>query len=192
MRRALLIAVLTSLALPAAALAGGWATTQLSSLPPAGLPAGTPWDLDIKVMQHGVTPLEGIEPAVLVQLPDGTEKRFDAKPTGRPGVYHARVVFPAQGRYEYTVDDGFGNALPHTFPAVTIGDPSTASAAAKAPAAPAPAQPAAVASDGGLPWLGLAIAAALILLAFYVRSRRLSPRAGSRTPRAASSNAGRR
>jgi hypothetical protein len=86
--------------------------------------------------------------------------RFAARPTGKAGVYHARVVFPTKGTFRYTVDDGFTNALQHTFPPVVIGGP--------APAAP----PAAAAASGGFPWLGLGVASALLLLAFYARSQR--------------------
>ena len=37
---------------------------------------------------------------------------FAAEPTGQPGVYRARVVFPSAGTWSYGVDDGFAEAIP--------------------------------------------------------------------------------
>ena len=88
-----------------AAYAGGWATVGLSSTP-AGTEPGTPWPVEITVLQHGVTPLEGVEPAVIITSGDARET-FAATPTGKPGVYRAKVVFPTAGRWSYAVDDGF-------------------------------------------------------------------------------------
>jgi hypothetical protein len=117
MRRLLLAVGLLLVAAPAA-YAGGWATVSLSSTP-AGTAPGAPWNVDITVLQHGVTPLSDVKPAVTISSGDAT-KTFAAKPTGKPGVYRASVVFPAAGTWDYEVDDGF---LPptHTYPAVQIG-----------------------------------------------------------------------
>ena len=54
-------------------------------------------------------------------------KSFTATPTGKTGVYHAVVRFPAQGSYSYEVYDGFtqyGGAQTHTFKPVQIGPPA--------------------------------------------------------------------
>ena len=51
---------------------------------------------------------------------------FAAKPTGKPGVYRAAVVFPTAGKWSYEVDDGFISGQPHTFPPVQIGAPAPA------------------------------------------------------------------
>jgi hypothetical protein len=110
-----------------AAYAGGWATVGLSSTP-AGTEPGTPWPVEITVLQHGVTPLEGVEPAVIITSGDARET-FAATPTGKPGVYRAKVVFPTSGRWSYAVDDGFISERPHTFPAVQIGAETSAPAA---------------------------------------------------------------
>ena len=51
-------------------------------------------------------------------------KSFTATPTGKTGVYHAVVRFPAEGSYSYEVYDGFtqyGGAQTHTFKPVVIG-----------------------------------------------------------------------
>jgi hypothetical protein len=152
------------MALAAPASAGGYATVGLSSLPDGTRP-GEPWVVDLTVLQHGRTPLEGVQPALNVRDANGDTTRFEAKPTGEPGVYRAEVVFPSAGRFTYTVDDGFTQT--HTFAPVDIsGAPTTA-------AAPAPA----AGDDGGPSWLfalGAALAAGLattIVLALLLRRR---------------------
>lgn len=128
--RAIAIAILALLVAPAAALAGGFATVGLSSLPD-GTEPGEPWVVELTVLQHGraEAPVDGLKPAVLVNG-TGHQRAFRATPTGRPGVYRARVVFPESGIWDYTVEDGFGGM--HTYAPVRIGD-------AGAAAAPAPA-----------------------------------------------------
>jgi YtkA-like len=151
-RRLLLIApILAALWVAPDARAGGWATVGLSSTP-----SGTHWSVDLTVLQHGRTPLEGVQPKITITNGD-VMRTFAARATGRPGVYHAEVQFPSAGRWEYTVDDGFISRVPHTFPPVRIG-------AAAAPAA-----------DGGgpsplllVPGIALLLAAVVLLL---VRAR---------------------
>jgi len=123
--RPFLLAALAILVLPAAALAGGFATAGLSSTP-EGVQPGEPWAVDVTILQHGRTPMTDVEPAVIIKGGKGTQKRFAAEQrfaaekTSTPGVYRAVVTFPEAGRWSYEVDDGFTNAVPHTFPAVTI------------------------------------------------------------------------
>ena len=149
------------LALPAGALAGGWATVSLSSTPD-GLGPGDPWVVELEILQHGRTPLDGLEPSItLTEGATGKTRHVAAKPAGSPGTYEARAVFPAAGRWTYAVDDGFSRV--HDYPAVTIGGAGTAAAAA---------------GGNGFPWsaLGLALlagiaAAALILVVQRRRAR---------------------
>jgi hypothetical protein len=133
-----------------AAHAGGWATVGLSSTP-SGTEPGKPWPVEITVLQHGVTPLEGVEPEVIITSGDARET-FAATPTGKPGVYRAEVVFPTAGRWDYAVDDGFISDQVHTFPAVQIH----AGTSAPAPAA---------GDEGGGPSMGLLVPGVLLLLA---------------------------
>lgn len=159
MRRLLIaLGVLAALVLAPAALAGGWATVGLSSTP-AGVQPGDPWNVNITVLQHGRTPLDDVQPTLTIRNGDAT-KTFDAAPTGKPGVYRASVTFPTAGKWTYEVNDGFITQQAHTFPAVQIGEPASAPAAAKTTAA----------DDGGpnvtllvLGALALALAAALLL-----------------------------
>ncbi len=182
MRRSLLlfpVAVAILLVTPALAAAGGFATAGLSSTPD-GVAPGKPWKVDITVLQHGRTPLDGLTPRV--QISSGaTTREFAAKPTGKPGVYRAAVVFPRAGNWEYVVLDGFNDQLPHTFPAVRIGD-GAASPAAPSPATPAPAP---APDDGGIAagWLWGAGAALVLALALLAGDR--MRRRPARAPRGA-------
>lgn len=159
--------LLLALLLPAAAHAGGWAVVTLDSTP-TGVRPGEPWNVNLNVLQHGRTPLEGVSPAVIVTDPKGKEMRFDARATGKPGIYAARVVFPKAGEYSYRVDDGFTNAMPgytngvpHDFGTVEIGgDPVT----------PAPASPARAPDDGGVPLWPFLVVSVLIAGALALRS----------------------
>ena len=65
MRKLVVVLAVAAVLLPAAALAGGWATVQLSSTP-KGAQAGTPWVVNLTVLQHGVTPLAGVTPEVRI------------------------------------------------------------------------------------------------------------------------------
>jgi hypothetical protein len=157
----LAVAAVAAVTLVGAGSAGGWATVGLSSLPPAGLPANQDWPVDLTVLQHGRTPLSGVTPVVRIRDDGGNVvKSFTATPTGKPGVYHASVRFPAEGSYSYEVYDGFtqyGGAQTHTFKPVVIG-----------------------ATDDGLPygWLALALVLAASLAAATIlalRRRRPEP-----------------
>lgn len=141
----LALAVLAALGAPSAAAGGGWATVGLSSLP-TGVGPGETWKVDITVLQHGRTPLEGIAPVLTITNGDGTtSKEFVGAPTGRPGVYRAEVVFPSEGTWSYQVWDDFSQT--HTFAPVEVA-----------------------AAEGGLPLLQalLAAGAALLLAAVSV------------------------
>ena len=182
MRRLVLqfsLAAALLLALPAAAAAGGFATAGLSSTP-EGVAPGKPWTVDITILQHGRTPLDGLTPRVQISTAAGDAfRQFDAKPTGESGVYRAVVVFPKAGEWDYRVLDGFNDQMPHTFPAVRIGDGAV-------PAAPSPPQPPAPAPSGdgiAAGWLwgaGLMLMLALVvLLADRERRRPVGARAGA-------------
>lgn len=172
----LLLALALLLVAPAVAGAGGFATAGLSSTPDGTAP-GEPWKVDITLLQHGVEPLVGMEPRI--QITNGKVTRdFAAKELAEDGVYRAEVVFPSAGRWDYVVFDGFNNDMPHTFPAVRIGDgaaspeaPSPAKAAAPAPSGP---------DDGGVAagWLWGAGLVLLLALALLLADReRRTPRA---------------
>ena len=101
---------------------GCWATVGLSSLPKAGLQAGEPWVVTIRVLQHGRTPLAGAKPEVRIRNRAGKLTVYRARPLARVGSYRARVVFPTAGRWSLSVYDGFVPycASVHTFKSVVI------------------------------------------------------------------------
>lgn len=137
---------------PATAAAGGFATVGVTPPPQSAAP-GTPWHAEVTILQHGRTPLDGVKPSITIaRTSGGGERTFAARPTGRPGVYRARVVFPAAGRWTYVVDDGF--SARHEFPAVVVGGPGATASG-----------PAAAAGDGIDVWLAIAVALAAGVLA---------------------------
>jgi hypothetical protein len=116
MRKLVVALIVFAVVVPAAALAGGWATVGLSSTP-KGSVAGEPWVVNLTVLQHGVTPLQGIQPHV--RITQGTlARQFLARPTTKIGVYRARVVFPRAGMWRWSIWDGFSRT--HTYKAVRV------------------------------------------------------------------------
>jgi YtkA-like len=124
--RALLVTAIVALAAAGTAAAGGFATVGLDSQPPDGGGPGSTWDVTLNVLQHGVTPLDGVSPTIVIRnLDNGETQTFAATPTGEPGKYAAKVVFPSAGRWEYVVNDDFSQT--HTFKPITIsGDAAAA------------------------------------------------------------------
>jgi hypothetical protein len=154
------LAIIGLLALPAGALAGGWATVGLSSTPD-GLGPSQTWNVELEILQHGRTPLDTVHPTVTITAGD-TTRTFQTRAAGRPGTYRATVTFPHAGTWRYVVDDGF--SARHRYPAVRI-DPGAA-----APTAPAAADGFA---GGRVLLAGLAgVAAAALVLVLPRRRRR--------------------
>jgi hypothetical protein len=165
MRRCLLILpLLLLLTAPAAARAGGFATTGLSSTPD-GLRAGEPWKVELTILQHGRTPLSALKPEIVTRDADGNRTTYAARPTGEPGRYAATVRFPRAGQWTYLVYDGFNNATPTTYPAVVIQPAEGAVGVQRRP------------DPVGPPELPIALAAALALggLALWLSRRRRHP-----------------
>lgn len=127
MRRLLLLGALAAAVAAPSAAAGGWATVQLSAVPTDGTRAGTTLPIDITVLQHGRTPLDGVTPVFRIRGDDGKlMASYRGTPTSRTGVYHVDVRFPAAGTFRYEVYDGFvqyGNASAHTYAPVQIAGP---------------------------------------------------------------------
>jgi hypothetical protein len=110
------LAIIALLALPAAALGGGWATVGLSSTPD-GLRPGATWNVELDVRQHGRTPRSDVHPTVTITS-GALSRMFATESTGRPGVHRASVTFPRAGTWRYVVDDGFSRR--HGYPPVRI------------------------------------------------------------------------
>ena len=125
MRRLVLCSLLAAAALPASgASAGGWATAGVGPPPDGGISAGDTWNAQVTILQHGQTPLSGVKPTVTIRNDAGKALTFPAKPTGKPGIYVAKVRFPSGGDWRYEVYDGFtqyGGAKTHTFGSIALG-----------------------------------------------------------------------
>ena len=89
---ALIAAALAAVALAGVASAGCWATVGLSSTPTAGLAAGEPWVVTIRVLQHGRTPMPNARPEVRIRRRrrQGPDLPGEADPADR--------VVPSQSR----------------------------------------------------------------------------------------------
>ena len=122
MKRLVLVSAFLLLLLPSATHAKG--TNVRISSAPNGTDAGEPWKPLITVTMPGNGRLAGVRPRVISRR--GVMRRsFAARPTGRRGVYRARVVFPSRGRWRYGIHDGFdrlerGAGQVHGFPPVRI------------------------------------------------------------------------
>jgi len=122
--RKLLIGLALALALPAGAVAGGWATAGVGP-PDDGIGAGDTWNAKVTILQHGnpETPLMGVIPTLTIKN-GSTTKTFKGPKTDEAGVSVIKVVFPSAGKWSYAVYDGFseyGGATTHSFAPVTIG-----------------------------------------------------------------------
>jgi hypothetical protein len=118
-KRLTLLAAAAFLTAPAAATAGGWATVELDSVP-EGLAPGETWSVEMTILQHGVTPVVGVKPRVIVtKVGEYGRRAYRARPTSEPGVFRADVVFTSAGTWTYAIDDGFAGV--RTYPSVEIG-----------------------------------------------------------------------
>jgi hypothetical protein len=122
MSRIALLAAVAFAAFTGTAHAGGWATVELGAMP-SGLAAGEPWQVELIVKQHGVTPLAGVTPRVRIDDGAGTVRTFTARPTAKAGHYVADVTFPAGGTWSTRIFDGFNDEIPHRLAPLTVAGP---------------------------------------------------------------------
>ena len=122
MRRLLLLTI-AALAAPVAstaapgASAGCWATVKLSSMPTSLV-----WTVNVTPLQHGRTLLPNAKPRIEIRRAPNPWRVFKANATAKPGVFRARVVFPAPGTWRLRVWDGFEPTCArfHTYAPVTV------------------------------------------------------------------------
>ena len=184
-RRLIPLVLVLSAALPATALAGGWATVEVQKQP-AGLGPGDPWRAELLVKQHGITPLDGLEPSVMITNEAGDTRVFVAKPAGKPGTYTVVVRYPSAGTWKTRIFDGFTDATPHRLPEYVVGG-TGATTPEPLPAPPATA-PAPATPSSGFPWpqtiaialVALMLAAGLIAINGAPRLRVPRPGLGAR------------
>jgi hypothetical protein len=161
---AVLGALVCALAVPALASAGGWASVGFEPLPD-GTDAGGTWKPTIFVKQHGITPLDGLQPVVMIEeTGSGESTRFLATAGSKPGEYRADVVFPSAGEWRVTILAGFGDSKV-TYGPVVIGESVPGGGAS---------EPLSVIGFGAL---ALAVLGVFGVVAVR-RSRRLTPASG--------------
>ena len=153
MRRLLLaLPIIALLVVAPSAFAGGWATVGLSSTP-AGIQPGKPWNVNMTVLQHGRTPLDGLSPTITIRNGDATKtlRREADRQARRLRARASCSRAPASGPTRST----------------TASSPASRTRTRPCRSAPRPSAPAAAATtadDGGLAlgWLaigGIALAA---------------------------------
>jgi hypothetical protein len=104
-RLAVLGAALGALALAPAASAGGLAAFTLGG-PPAGIRAGDVWLAQLRVVSCLGQPGTMVPSLVVYDSASGRSETFRAAPTGRTGLYTARVVFRRFGNWSYRAKVG--------------------------------------------------------------------------------------
>jgi hypothetical protein len=142
-----LFALAAALVSAGVAQAGGWATVSVDPLP-NGIEAGETWRTEITVLQHGRTPLSGLEPLIKISnTASGATREFTASAADRTGRYDAQVVFPEAGSWDVVVDPQWWGEAVLTFGPVTVAG-----------------SPTGVLSPSDFPLLPLAAAALVLIL----------------------------
>jgi hypothetical protein len=169
MRSLIALATVTvALVASATASAGGWASVGMNPLP-NGVGPGDPWNTNLTILRHGVTPLTGLSPTISITRDgDGLTETFIANETNEPGVYTATVVFPEEGSWRIVADSSFGDSR-LTYGPVQIETPTVIPGTGTGGSDDAFPVVAVLALLGGL-----AFAAAAAVLGI-VRQRRLHP-----------------
>lgn len=119
---------LTLLAFPSLAQAGGWALSSFDELP-SEFEAGTPYDLNYTILQHGITPVDVGTSFVRITDSQGNLTEFEATPSEGVGRYSVSVTFPTSGDFQWEVTQG--DFATHELGTMTV----TGAAAAVAPSA---------------------------------------------------------
>ena len=164
-RIALALAALLSLIFALPAFAGGWAVITLDELP-TDVVAGEPLTIGFTVRQHGITPMDGLEPTIVANLFKEQEFVVHAEPSGKPGHYTATLTFPTEGEWNWSIQ---AFTMDQPMPALRVVAPASV-----AVTKPMPTNEPAVATVSPLVILrGLALAAGLaaLFLAYQRKSR---------------------
>jgi len=101
-RISITLALLLSLVLAIPAFAGGWAVITLHHLP-TDIVVGQNLKISFSVLQHGKTPMTGLEPTITAELSNDEKFVVVAKPEGKPGYYVALITFPKEGNWEWSI-----------------------------------------------------------------------------------------
>ncbi|HEV2109152.1 MAG TPA: cupredoxin domain-containing protein [Thermomicrobiales bacterium] len=129
----LVLIVLTLVAIPSPATAGGWATVRLD-VPLGVIETGEPLRIGFMVMQHDTRPFAGAEARLgATNTANGDEARANAVEEGPEGHYVVEVAFNTPGTWTWEIaPDPFA---PTSLPPLTVVDkrPTPASIEASRP-----------------------------------------------------------
>lgn len=112
------LALLLALVFAFPALAGGWAVITLDELPTDVL-AGEPLTIGFTVRQHGITPMNGLDPMVTARLLKDEQFVVYAEPDGKPGHYTATLTFPKAGDWNWSIQ---AFTMDQPMPALHVAD----------------------------------------------------------------------
>jgi mono/diheme cytochrome c family protein len=121
-RTPLIVAGVATFLLAATPRAGGWAIVTVRALP-EWVVVGKPFELTFTARQHGVSPLDGLEPQVTATSDTGS---LDAPAisTKSAGEYTATLVLPRPGTWTIAIDVSKFTLPPVT--AISPGSPAPA------------------------------------------------------------------
>ena len=101
-RISIALALLLSVVLAIPAFAGGWAIITLDELP-TGVVAGEPFNIGFTVLQHGKTPMDGLDPTITATSSNSESFVVHAKPEGETGHYAATLTLPKEGSWNWSI-----------------------------------------------------------------------------------------
>jgi cytochrome c len=130
------VALLLTIVFTIPVFAGGWAVITLDELPTDAL-AGEPLTIGFTVRQHGITPMNGIDPTVTATLLNGDRFVVKAEPDDKPGHYMATLTFPKEGNWEWSIQAFTMDQPMPTLNVAAAAVPSTNEQASKVEAQPA-------------------------------------------------------
>ena len=99
------VAILVVMSIPASALAGGWAMASFDDVP-TEFQAGSTYDLEYTILQHGRTPVDVGTSQVRIIASDGTVTAIDAVALEETGRYAVSITFPESGSWQWEVTQG--------------------------------------------------------------------------------------
>lgn len=120
-RISIALALLLSVVLAIPAFAGGWAVITLDELP-TGVVAGEPLSVGFMVLQHGKTPMDGLDPTITVTSPQSESFVVHAKPDGETGHYAATLTFPVGGDWNWSIQ---AFSMEQAMPVLSVAAPIT-------------------------------------------------------------------
>lgn len=123
-RCAIGLALLLALVFAFPAFAGGWAVITLDELP-SDIVAGEPLTIGFTVRQHGITPMNGLDPTVTAALLKDEQFVVQAESDGKPGHYTAALIFPQAGDWNWSIQ---AFTMDQPMPALTVAASGAASA----------------------------------------------------------------